>query len=437
MKNNQGASAAAELVSQTLNLVQAPQEPAAPAEAPAAPAAVPDAPAAPAAVPEAPAAPAESTPAWPPPPSPPPKPFDATAIAARFTGAAPAPAPDPAPDTVPDPGIPDAPPSVPGKPPSQAELFTWAKLRTEATSFHRQATEALSAAEAAKAESKRLAEEKAQVAAEKLEADRKIIELTEKIGKLSLAESPEFKAKYDLKRAELSGELSAALVKFAKIPPDQADGESARILSADPSALPDLVADLNPAVGGMIMAIANRAGGIDAARERELSNWRESSAANGYEEARRSVVETAETRSLFADKAIALAKSYGNPVYTAADPEAKAQAAALEQAFRGFAQTATEEQLVAAAAEGFSSSQLYDAFNALAAENEQLRNQIAGRVRASLPPMFASPPYTREAASPPPQPSNVTQAPKRVTPEDMVRESLSRSLSAVGGPPVR
>lgn len=57
MKNNQGASAAAELVSQTLNLVQAPQEPAAPAEAPAAPAAVP----------EAPAAPAENTPAWPPP----------------------------------------------------------------------------------------------------------------------------------------------------------------------------------------------------------------------------------------------------------------------------------------------------------------------------------------------------------------------------------
>lgn len=423
MKNMQGASAAAELVAQTLNLVQAPAAPA--AEAPPAAETPPPAEAPPAAAP-----------VWPPPPSPPPKPFDATAVAARFTGTAPAPAAE-APVAVADPGIPEAPPATPGRAPTQAELFTWAKLRTEATTFHKQAAEATSAAEAAKAEAKRLAEEKAQVAAEKLEADRKITELTEKIGKLSLAESPEFKSKYDLKRAELSNELSAALVKFAKIPPEQANGESARILSADPASLADMVADLNPAVGGMIMAIANKVGGIDAAREQELANWRESSAAHGYEEARRSVVETAETRSVFADKALALAKSYGNPVFTATDPEAKAQAESLEQAFRGFVQTATEEQLVAAAAEGFSSAQLYDAFNALAAENEQLRNQIAGRSRAALPPMFAAQPYVRDAAPPAPPPANVTQVTKRVTPEDMVRESLSRSLSAVGGPPVR
>jgi hypothetical protein len=431
MKNMQGASAAAELVAQTLTLVQAPAAPAADApaaEAPAAEAPAADAP---------PAAEAAAAPVWPPPPSPPPKPFDATAVAARFTGQAPAPAVEAPAAPASDPGIPEAPPATPGRAPTQAELFTWAKLRTEATAFHKQAAEAMSAAEAAKAEAKRLAEEKAQVAAEKLEADRKVTELTEKIGKLSLAESPEFKSKYDLKRAELSNELSAALVKFAKIPPDQANGESARILSADPASLADMVADLNPAVGGMIMAIANKVGGIDAAREQELANWRESSAAHGYEEARRSVVETAETRSVFADKALALAKSYGNPVFTATDPEAKAQADALEQAFRGFVQTATEEQLVAAAAEGFSSAQLYDAFNALAAENEQLRNQIAGRTRAALPPMFAAQPYVRTDAPPPAPPANVTPVTKRVTPEDMVRESLSRSLSAVGGPPVR
>jgi hypothetical protein len=432
MKNNQGASLAADLVAQTLNLHAAPAPAAAPAETPAPAADTP-----PAAPPAPAAAPAE-TPAWPPPPSAPPKQFDATAVAARFTGMAPEPAAvesPPAPAA--DPGIPEAPPAAQGKPPTQAELFTWAKLRTEATSYHRKATEAEAAAETAKAESKRLAEEKAQVAAEKLESDRRVTELTEKIGKLSLAESPDFKAKYDLKRAELSSELSAALVKFAKVPPDQADGESARLLSADPAALADMVADLNPAVGGMIMAISNRVGGIDAARDRELANWRESSAATGYEAARRTVVETAETRSVFADKALALAKSYGNPVFTATDPQAKANAEALEQAFRGFVQTATEEQLVAAAAEGFSSAQLYDAFNALAAENEQLRNQIAGRSRAALPPVFAAPPYVRTDAPPPAPPANVTQAPKRVSPEDMVRESLARSLAAVGGDPAR
>ena len=419
MKSDMSASVAADLVARTLSLpVETPTAEVAPAPAVVEPAVV-----EPAAEPPD---PTEQTPVWPPPPSPPPKTFDATALAARFMGppAEPVAAPAPAPvDSGLD--IPAAPPATLGRAPTQAELFTWARLRTEATTYHKKAAEADAAIELAHQESKKLSEDLARVAAEKAESDKRITELTDTVGKLNLAESPEFKARYDLKRAELAAELSAALTRYAKIDADKSGPEAERILKADPATLADMVSDLNPAVGGMIMAIANRVGGIDAARDQELANWRQSSAANGYEESRRGVVELAEVRRQYADKALDLAKSYGNPVYTATDPQAKAEAEKLEQAFRGFIQTATEEQLVAAAAEGFSASQVYEVVNQQAEEISQLRDQIAGRFRAAQPPLFAMAPYT-PSAPPAPPPSNVTPVAKRVTPEDLVRATFAR-----------
>lgn len=434
MKSTLDTSVAAELVARTFGA--SPVPPADPPAPPAQPAPPPPGPAAVVApvAPVAPAAPVVDPP-WPPPPSPPPKSFEPSAVVARFT-AAPPPAADPVPPAPPSPppaedtGIPAAPPASGGKPPTQAELFTWAKLRTEATTYHKKATEAEAAAESARLEAKRLAEEKAQIAAEKEASEKRIAELTEKVGRLSLAESPEFQQKYDLRMAELSSELSTALTKFAKVPAESATAEAARLLDADPAALADMVSDMNPAVAGMVLAIANKAGGIAASREQELSNWRETVAASGYESARKAVVDSAATRLAYADKAIDLAKAYGNPVYTSTDPDAKAEADGLVQAFRGFVQTATEEQLVAAAAEGFSASQLYEAFNALVTENTQLRNRIAGHARASMPPMFPMMP-SAPVTPPPPPPSNVVPVTPRVTPEDMVRQTFEKSMSSL------
>ena len=68
------------------------------------------------------------------------------------------------------------------------------------------------------------------------------------------------------------------------------------------------------------------------------------------------------------DEAIEAAKAYGNPVYSADDPAVKETADALAEEFHGFVQTATEEQLIRAAAEGYSAPYLYEVLNQQQAE---------------------------------------------------------------------
>ena len=426
MKNQMANALAKELTSKALSSLQ-PTEQAAPAaavpvEASPPPPSAPDTPPAPP-VPDAPIPQG-------PPPTPPPAQFNAEAIKNRFIQPPQAPAPATPPPPSGDLQIPETPPLTPEGQADPKAGHTWAKLRLQAVTGERQAREWQAKAEAAEERARVVAEEKAAVAAEKLESDRRIAELSEKVARLSLAESPEFIAKYDGRKAELASELSSALVKFAGVAPEQAGSEASRLLAVKPAELADMLTDLNPSVGGMIMAIANRAGSIEEARAQELANWRQSAAASGYANARKSVVESAEIRRQYADKALDWAIANGNPVYAATDPQAKERAAQIAQAFQGFAQTATEEQLIAAAAEGFSASQLYDVVNQLTSEVQELRDRLASRDRAANPPLYPMSPYAAPEPPPPVQP-NVTPVAQRANPTDMIRGSLLQSLQSV------
>lgn len=335
--------------------------------------------------------------------TPPPKPFDASAIQNRFTQNAPPPAPK---DTV----TPTEPPLTPPSSPEGKEGFAWAKLRTDMKKYQADAEKFHVEAETAREEAKRAAEEKAALAAELETRKQREQELVEKVGRLSLAESPEFQQKYDLKLSEIQAKLGRALVKFAGTDEKDAQAQALQILSADPAKLPDLLSDLNPSVAGMILGMTSEAAAVDEARTQELANWRQTGAAASVETTRRSVVEQAEARRKLSAAAIESAKAFGNPVYAAEDPRVREIAASIEQEFHGFVQTATEEQLIRAASEGYTAPYLYDVLNQQQAEIAELRNQLAGRTRAANPPIFAAPAGVPPAHVPPAPPPNVVPA---------------------------
>ncbi len=351
-----------------------------------------------------------------PPPTPAPVPapanrVDPAVLASRFTNPQSAVAPPtPAATTVPEPA-PDPAQFVTadGKPDKQAHAF--AKLRYENKQFEQQVVENRRKAEEAHAEKARLAAENATIVEAKTTIERERDELRERIGKISLAESPQFQEKYGLKAAELETKLAKALVKFAGITDITQATEKARdMLRANPDRLQGLVDNMHPSVQGMAMLAASEFAALDEERQQELSNWRQTSAALGVQEARAGVVRSIEDRRRMADAALAAAVTVGNPVFTAPDPEAKAVGDKVAEAFRGFAQTATEEQLMHAAAEGFAAPVLYQTIEDQAAKIAELTSRIAAFDRARSVPLypFQAPPAPPPAAAP--APSNVVPA---------------------------
>lgn len=340
----------------------------------------------------------------PPPQADPPvtKKFDPASLQNRFTQ-------DP-PVALPDVDIPELPPDNPASQAADPKArHAWAELRTKVREFQKAAMEADARAKAADAEMQRIAAEQARVAAELDEQKRREQELTEKLGRLSLSESPEFQQKYDLKQQEVKVKLSKALVKFAGVEAADSEAAAAKILSADAKDLPTMLGDLNPSVAGMILALTSESAAIQEARTQELSNWRQTGAAASVESARKTAAEAAAARNKLAVEALDTAKAYGNPVFASDDPDTKTVAAGISEQFKGFVQGASEAQLIRAAAEGFTAPYLYEVMNQQAEEIAALKDQLAGRNRSSMPPLFAATPRVPQPAAEPPPP-NVTPA---------------------------
>ena len=366
---------------------------------------------------------------------PPPRAFDASAVADRFTRpvselTAP-PAAAPAAVAPVASAVPEAPPAEGGKKPDDRQAYTWAKLRSERNAFEADLkTERQKLAEF-EAEKQKLAEEKAALAEEVQKAKKEAEGLSETVGKLNLAESPQFKQKYGQKAAEIEAKLASHLTRFARVPQEEAAQKARELIAMDPATLSDATSDMHPSVAGMVLTLAGDMAALTEARDQELANWRSVAANMGVQQARDTVVRSAEQRLALADDALAAAVATGNPVYTAVDPQAKEVSASLVEAFKGFAQTATDDQLMRAAAEGFTTSYLVEALNQQAEELAQLRDQLASRDRASLPPMFAAP----GAGRPPPPAPAPTAAPTKMSdsPEAFARASAEGALAELHG----
>lgn len=331
---------------------------------------------------------------------------DPTAIAARFTNPQAPQPPAQAPVEASKPQDPEPDPAqfvtADGRPDKQAHAF--AKLRYEAKQFERQAADSKRLADEAAAERTRLATENSAIVEAKASAERERDELRERLGKISLSESPQFQEKYGGREATLEARLAKGLTKYAGVTdPAQALAKARDMLRASPERLQGLVDDMHPSVQGMALLAASEFAALDEERQQELANWRQTSAALGVQEARAGAVRSIEERRRMADAALTAAATVGNPVFAASDPEAKAVGDQVAEAFRGFAQTATEEQLMHAAAEGFAAPVLYQTIEDQATQIAELSVRIAAFDRARSVPMspFHAPPPAVVAPAPP------------------------------------
>ena len=349
------------------------------------------------------------------PPAPPPSPSapqpaapakipDYKSLGNRYNGAAEPVQPPVSVDTVPE--TPPVDPAT-GKPDVKTG-HAFAELRAGMRRYEKEIVPGLEA-KAKAAEDKALAAEAkaAALLAEKEKVEREKGELSEKVGRLSLTESQAFREKYGAREAKVKSTLAQTLVKFARVEPANAEAAAAKFLSvgADPKALDEATGELHPAVAGAVLLAAQEWAAIGEERNQEIANWRQSALANGVTEAREEVIRSAEERRRLALSALDFVKKAGNPVFAddGSDPEAAGRLAEIEDAFQGWMQSASDDELSKAAAEGFVAPFLYRHIADLEGEVAQLRAHIQGYRHAAGIPVSPSAPAV--SAPPPPKPA--------------------------------
>jgi cytochrome c556 len=350
------------------------------------------------------------------------------ALRGRFSGAVPPPvvaAPDAASE------FPETPPLAPGQVPDQQQNHTWAKLRYEAKTYRLDAADKTAKLQALEAEKAALAQEKAAIEAERQAVIKERDTFSERLGKVSLAESPQFQERFDVKIAGIEAKLAQDLVKLAGEPPERATQTARKLMRLNPEDLAQALEGAQPLVLGKVMARAEEAASLEQQRELELTNWRQTSASLGVQEAKAQVVRSAEERRSWADTAIDVARQSGHPVFAAQDPQAREAAQRIAEEAHGFIQTATEEELVRAAVEGYANPMLYDVINSMAEENRQLRDRLAGGFRSMSPPVSAAPGYAPPAPPAAPQ-ANVVAARPSDDPRAMATAAAFDAVSEIG-----
>jgi len=333
------------------------------------------------------------------------------------------------PDLPPESQIPETLETSASDPEGQSKAaHAFAQLRTENKDLRGIATSAKTA----------LAEKEAAIAAlaaEKAEYETKVKELTEqnkdvseRIGQISLAESPEFKTKFDGRVAALENKLAKSLAPYVPLEGEQLLQESRKMLKMNSTELTAYLEETNPMVGATVQLIRNEVVEIEASRDQALKDWRSTAAALDLNTIRQSAVEVAEQRKTYAADGVTRAKAMGNPIYNATDPEARVVVEGLTKAFSGFVASCTDAELTAAAAEGFTVPWLVNALEERDLQIATLSNQLESRRRAGLPPMSAAPAYV-PPVQPAPAPMGVRRADGLETAAGM-RDQLSRNTAA-------
>ena len=342
------------------------------------------------------------------------KPVDANAALARFSNADPA--KDSSFDMVLPPisasEIPEDLPVVPGNTDpdaAQKQNHAFAALRHKLKEYEEWQAKASPIVDKAREVSTASAGEVNTLQEELDQAKKNNSEYQDKLGRLSLSESPEFKAKYDMKISELENKLAKNISNYLPVEGAEAAAEAQKLLRMDPSDLMQHLEDINnPTLAGIVQLMSSEIATVQEARSLELNDWEQSSASMRMQLAREEIIQHSSQREGFATGAIQAAIRAGNPVYGATDPEAKAEADQLANAFIGFAKSADEESMIKAAAEGMTVPYLQALIEEQEGVIQQLNNRVDSGRRISRPPLSSAPPATPPA--PPPavtQPANV------------------------------
>jgi len=184
--------------------------------------------------------------------------------------------------------------------------------------------------------------------------EARIKELEDLVGRVNLEASPSFKARYDGRVQSIISKLSQALTQFAAVDPAKAEATARGYLNATPEALTDALSDTSNVVAGMITNAWQETQGVLIERKAALDEWKNTSSAIEITGSAESTKAKIAARKTAAAAALREAAEGGCFVYTDnGTPETQQAAAKYRSAFAGFVQTATEDELIRKAADGF------------------------------------------------------------------------------------
>lgn len=312
------------------------------------------------------------------------------------TGVIPTPTPGPSTDQVDPTATQEA---APAEPPSdhpftedEKRAHAFANLRYENKQLTGQVSELKKAYEAEQA---KLAEEarKAQETARQLEEERRArVEVEEALGRANLAESKEFKARFDSRQDELTHKLANVIAdKTEMSDPVKAEDFARKLMVASEADVLHAIDNLPSYVQGSIYNLVQEGRQVSAERDEALTNWRATQTGLSEAEARQRAADLSLRRQEIAGRAVAaVAGSNQIPAFFVNEPEfVELRNKRLEET-RAFIQTASEDDLANAAVEGMMAPLSYAIIDQLQQENDRLRGQIDAMFRTSSPTLRAT-----------------------------------------------
>lgn len=307
----------------------------------------------------------------------------------------------------------DAPPPLPDIPPEQNIVITqntpdnighaFAASRAEARQFRQLAEQMKQQLEAERAQSADWSsrEDGYQKQLEELRQSRD--ELADVVGQLDLTRDPRFRARYDRPLQDVQDRIAQALFDSGYSEAD-ADEGARQLVLADSDDRDVSQLGLPPEAVGKIAYCLQEADGLWAERAQALSDWQNTR--TGVEEyAERDYAEqNAAYRADIVDRAVEKALTIA-PTLQWDDAEYAPRRDAAVTRAKAWYQNAPDEQIAAAAIEGFMAPFAYEVIDRLKAEVNDLRGRLAGRVSLSAPPvapLYSSQPLPQPATPPPP-----------------------------------
>lgn len=253
-------------------------------------------------------------------------------------------------------------------------------------------------------------------------------EMEDKVGKANLAESKEFRERFDVKRDKVVEDLAKVIIDKTDVTDlNKATDFAAKLMTASETDVLHAIEKLPSYVQGSIYNLVKSGKEIDAERTAALEQWRTTQAGLTEAAARERVEQANKMREAQADAALTYVRSANVPAYAVTDPAYADMVKKAEEQASAFIKTATSDQLMNAAMEGAMAPVTYALIDMLRDENQHLREQLEAGHKLSAPPISTG--YTPVPTPMPeqkPAPMNANQTTHAIA-SNMIGQLLSQA----------
>lgn len=237
-----------------------------------------------------------------------------------------------------------------------------------------------------------VAQERAQFADAIKQRDDQIKELEERIGKLDLAATPEFRQQYDKPIDDVVTQIKDVLAAESDLQPEAIADVAENLLEASDTEFNQMVGKLPASVQGSLLDKRVKFANLMAARDHAVREWRTTQSGVAAVDDQQKLVERATRRRDMAEAAIEFATKITPPqdrVSVLGESVYADDVRNVTESFRGFMQEAKDEEIARAAYQGFLVPVMQRQVAFLAQALEEMRNYAYTLKGAAVPPVSA------------------------------------------------